>query len=101
MHRFKPTDRTFRQYNGVRASNQSSKSGGRKRRGQKEDLAVQGDAGGGAYAHLRCAESAEVVGGLGDDVGEELHREPPLQLAAHGDVHDAAGFLLRRSFSGR
>lgn len=63
-----------------------------------EDLVVQGDAGGGADAHLAGAERAEVVGGLGDDVGEELHHEPPLQLCADGDVHEAAGVPLRHSF---
>lgn len=57
---------------------------------------MQGDASGGADAHLAGEESAEVVGGLGDD-GDE----PPLQLAADGDIHEAAGFPLRQSFSGR
>ena len=55
-------------------------------------LVVQGDAGL-ADALLAGAEGAEVFGGLGHEVGVELHDDAAGGLAADGDVEVDAGVL--------
>lgn len=56
---------------------------------QKRNLVMEGNAGGLADALLAGAEGAEVLGGLGDDVGEELDNDAALKLAASADVQVA------------